>query len=88
MVTNSSRILHLIALVIGETQTQLQSQNPQILGNDWELIQVLLRCPFLDESTIDRESGSQQCALNCVEGREEDKNTQIMGANTWPSNLR
>ena len=34
MVTNSSRILHLIALVIGEMQTQLQVPDPQILGND------------------------------------------------------
>lgn len=36
MVTNSSRILHLIALVIGEMQTQLQVPDPQILGNDWD----------------------------------------------------
>ena len=43
--------------------------------------QLLLRCLFLDQSTIDRESGSQYSLANYVEGRGED-NSQIMSADT------
>lgn len=43
-----------------------------------ETNQVLLRCPFLDESTIDRESG-YKALLTVWKVGEEDKNTQIMG---------
>lgn len=66
MVTNSSRILHHIALVIGERLIQIP--NPKILGSDFDS-QVGLRCPFLDQLIIDKESESQHNNTNCVDGR-------------------
>lgn len=69
MVTNSSRVLHLISLVSGERLTQLSKS--QILKS-WVMTltnQVGLRCPFLDQSTINRASQSQHNNGNCVDGR-------------------
>lgn len=78
MVTNSSRVLYLTALVTGESLTQLSKfQTPQILGNALTS-RVRLRCPFLNHSTKDRESESLHNNANCVDSRGEGQ-LQIMG---------
>lgn len=32
--------------------------------------QTGIKCPFLDQSTLDRKSGSRNNTANCVDGRE------------------
>lgn len=78
MVTNSSRVLHLIALVTGESLTQLSNSNLQILGSKLTS-QLRLRCPFLNHSIKDRESESLHNNANCVDSKGRG-DLQITGA--------
>lgn len=79
MVTNSSRVLHLIALVTGESLTQLSKfQSPPILGSKLTS-QLRLRCPFLNHSIKDRESESLHNNANCVDSK-GGGDLQITGA--------